>query len=300
MLSLNKLHGSGRSSYVVSCELPDGNDHHVLRSKKFECRGVEDLGAQANAVRFAKAAETVPEFRAFLFGSETDGFGRDQRIRVRSYVCMREKQLTGVRYGVAMCRLESGQLRSISFFRGTASDEVAGAKGEKQVLEKAEQFLRSVAFENWRRQGSRESLLKNREQAAGSTHNLGKERGLKHPHSFVEIDQGEKVDCKCGKNRSHGLMMACERCGAWEHAECQGFRSDKQVVVPRQCSPMPLSSLFCQERRCSDSWTAVSTLVYEPMLGLHQGLYQELGMFYRGRYMCPPIQEARASEHCFV
>lgn len=238
MLSLNKLHVSGRSSYVVSCELPDGHDHHVVKSKKFDCSGVDDLGAQANAVRFAKGAETVPEFRAFLFG-EPDGLGRDQRIRVRSYVCMREKQLTGARYAVAMCRLESGQLRSISFFRGTAADEVTDARGEKQVLGKAEQFLRSVAFENWRRQVSRESLLKGREQAAGNQHNLGKERGLKHPHSFVEIDQGEKVDCKCGKNRSHGLMMACERCGAWEHAECQGFRSNKQVVVPRQCSPNP-------------------------------------------------------------
>lgn len=263
MLSLNKLLGNGRASYVVSCELPDGDDHHVIKSRNFDCNGMDDLGAHANAVRFAKAAETVPEFRAFLFG-EPDRLGRDQRSRVRSYVCVREKQLTGVRYAVAMCRLESGQLRSMSFFRGTAADEVTGVKGENQALGKAEQFLRSVAFENWRRQVSRESPLKSREHSGGSQHNLGKERGLKHPHSFVEIDGGEKVDCKCGKNRSHGLMMACERCGAWEHAECQGFRSNKQVANVFQT---PLSSLFYQEHRRSDSWTALSTVVHEPMLG---------------------------------
>ena len=228
MLSLNKVHGNGRSAYVVSCALPD----HVTKSRRFDCNGVDDIGAQTNAVRFAKAAETVPEFRAFLF-SDDDGPGRDQRVRIRSYLCMREKQLAGVRYAVAMCRLESGQLRSISFLQDTSGDEVADARGESQVLGKAEQFLRSVAFENWRKQVSKESQVKSREQAAGNQHNTRKERALKHPHSFVEKDKGEKVDCKCGKNRSHGLMMACERCGAWEHAECQGFRNKKQVVVSR-------------------------------------------------------------------
>lgn len=278
MLSLNKLLGNGRSSYVVSCELPDGTDHHVVKSRNFDCSSADDLGAQANAVRFAKAAETVPEFRAFLFG-DSDGQRKEQqqRIKVRSYVCMREKQVTGVRYAVAMCRLDNGQLRSISFLRG--GDDVTDARGENQVLGRAEQFLRSVAFENWRKQVSKESPLKSREQQAhGSQQNLGKERGLKHPHSFVEIDQGEKVDCKCGKNRSHGLMMACERCGAWEHAECQGFRSKQQVAN------VTLSSLFCQEHRRSDSWN--------PMLGLHQGLCQ--------MFICRSIQEARASEPCCV
>lgn len=231
MLSLNKLHGNGRSAYEVACKLPD----HVIKSRKFDCSGVDDLGAHTNAIRFAKAAETVSEFRAFLF-SDDDGPGRDQRIKIRSYVCMREKQLAGGRYAVAMCRLENGQLRSISFLRGISGDEVADARGESQVLGKAEQFLRSVAFENWRKQvskDSKDSLLKSREQAGGNQQNSRKERALKHPHSFVERDQGEKVDCKCGKNRSHGLMLACERCSTWEHAECQGFRSKKQVVVPR-------------------------------------------------------------------
>lgn len=264
MLSLNKLLVSGRSSYVVSCELPDGNDHHVVKSRNFDCSsGVDDLGAQANAVRFAKAAETVPEFRAFLFDQDGLRF-RDQKIRVRSYVCMREKPLTGARYAVAMCRLENGQLRSISFFRGGENEVTADARGgENEVLGKAEQFLRSVAFENWRRQ-----VLKSRENL-GQQNLLGKERGLKHPNSFVEIDQGEKVDCKCGKNRSHGLMMACEKCDAWEHAECQGFRSNKQVAN------VTLSSLFCKQElhRLSDiSWTkAISTLVHAHHAGFMSG-----------------------------
>jgi len=52
----------------------------------------------------------------------------------------------------------------------------------------------------------------------------------------VGIEKGEKIDCVCGKNRSHGLMMACERCGAWEHAECQGFRSKLQIPADYICS----------------------------------------------------------------
>ena len=279
---------SGKYAYVVACQLQHHDDdddddggasehqHHftLTKSKKFDCNGFDDLEAQSRAIWFCKATDSVSQFRAFLFdepwGSSSSrveqgtltGEGRmggastsssvaagssgseTKIIKGRSFLCMREKQqLMGVRFAVAMCRLENSRLRSISFCCHSNGREVDGA------LEKAEHFLRSAAFDNWRRHQvqQQQQQLRSREQAGGGAPHRSshKERGLKHAYSFVGIEKGEKIDCVCGKNRSHGLMMACERCGAWEHAECQGFRSKLQVTVRAHVLPTLLLSFEC-------------------------------------------------------
>eukprot|EP00850_Spirogloea_muscicola_P025653 SM003822S14679 [mRNA] locus=s3822:2:1368:+ [translate_table: standard] len=115
--------------------------------------------------------------------------------------------------------------RSVSF---TAA---RGASGDASCVKRAELFLRSAAFELWRAGGKFKPLPR---VAGGDS--AAAERALKHPSALVEVDDGEKVDCACGRNRSRGLMMACEVCGAWEHAECQGFRTDEQIPADYVCS----------------------------------------------------------------
>lgn len=265
---------NGKHAFVVECRLLpllDGKQQQhedVTRTKKFMCKGWDDRDAQSKVLRFVMATDVVSAFREFLF-NEPDGcamarregslaagatiarpdgvmplgsslgkigFEETAKRKIRSFVCVRRKQACGLKYAVALCRTENGCLRSISFHEQASSVDKDGAvrSAEDQAVDRAVLFLRSVAFESWRKQGvGVEALQREREQAGamiGSKH--ARERGLKHPCSFVEMEQGEKVDCSCGKNRSRGLMLACERCGAWEHAECKGYRNDKQVIVP--------------------------------------------------------------------
>ncbi|CAM6060919.1 unnamed protein product [Sphagnum tenellum] len=244
----------------------------VTRTKKFMCKGWDDRDAQSKVLRFVMATDVVSAFREFLF-NEPDGcamarregslaagatiarpdgvmplgsslgkigFEEAAKRKIRSFVCVRRKQACGLKYAVALCRTENGCLRSISFHEEASSVDKDGAvrSAEDQAVDRAVLFLRSVAFESWRKQGvAMEALQREREQGGamiGSKH--ARERGLKHPCSFAEMEQGEKVDCSCGKNRSRGLMLACERCGAWEHAECKGYRNDKQIPADYVCS----------------------------------------------------------------
>lgn len=241
---------SGKQFYLVESRLPDGTLQCITRSYKFRCntRGFEDRDARSKALRFAITTDTLPLFRDFIF-SDVDGAaatgrnegggakpsvaarsdahppvgpGQEGSVRrIRSYVCVRQNRLTGLRFVVAMSRLDSGRLRAISFQDHSA----VGACSSDEALNKAVRFLRGLAFEAWRKQAVNELTSRDRD-AVGNR----RERALKHVSAYVEIEAGEKVDCSCGKNRSRGLMVACERCCAWEHAECQGFRSDKQVL----------------------------------------------------------------------
>ncbi|CAM6008950.1 unnamed protein product [Sphagnum balticum] len=279
MISVKKsTESNGKHAFVVECRLLpllDGKQQQhedVTRTKKFMCKGWDDQDAQSKVLRFLMATDVVSAFREFLF-NEPDGcamarregsiavgatiarpdgvmplgsslgkigFEETSKRKIRSFVCVRQKQACGLKYAVALCRTENGCLRSISFHAQASSVDKDGAvrSAEDQAVDRAVLFLRSVAFESWRKQGvGMEALQREREQAGamiGSKH--ARERGLKHPCSFVEIEQGEKVDCSCGKNRSRGLMMACERCGAWEHAECKGYRNDKQIPADYVCS----------------------------------------------------------------
>lgn len=252
---------NGINSFVVECRVPDGKRYET-KSRNFKWNGIDELDAQTMAVWFATATDSLLAFRAFLFGEpdvsiiaknngtasveftneKTEGPSSrvflvgdfeaqddSEKSGVRSFVLLRQKQLSGPRYAVAICRTKTGQLRAISFYSQGLVDDEGQETEDNYALGKAVQFLQSAAFESWREQGA------SGEHAGGFECTPGRERGLKHPYSYVELEQGEKVDCVCGKNRSHGLMMACERCGAWEHAECQGFRTNKQVIVPFSC-----------------------------------------------------------------
>ncbi len=289
MISVKKLtESSGKYAFVVECRPLDGKQQQqreeVTRSRKFECKGWDDLEAQSKTLRFVMATDSLSAFRAFLF-NEPPGGGREEvvarsdgsttvgstigrteggggattimlpgafpgkidsqgsiQINIRSYVCVRQKQLSGPRYAVALCRLENGRLRAMSFHeqQGSTVDEEGLRTGaEDQAVDRAVLFLRSMAFESWRKHGGIEALLREQQQQQQASATLGqkrgRERGLKHPCSVVEMRQGKKVDCLCGKNRSRGPMIACERCGALEHAECRGFRSGKQVIIPTSC-----------------------------------------------------------------
>ncbi|KAG6552107.1 hypothetical protein Mapa_006416 [Marchantia paleacea] len=259
MISVKRLcDNTGNQFYLVESRLPDGKLQCITRSFKFMCnaRGFEDADARAKALRFAITTDTLVQFRAFIFSEQdaASALGRTEgcafsgsprldaflalgsspesvrRRGIRSYICMRQNRLTGLRFVVAMSRLENGRLRAVSFqdhslVGGGIPDEAY------EALNKAVRFLRGVAFESWRKQNVNDLTSRNRE-----TFGHRRERALKHVSAFVEIETGEKVDCACGKNRSRGLMVACERCGAWEHAECQGFRSDKQIPADYICS----------------------------------------------------------------
>ncbi|KAJ7556208.1 hypothetical protein O6H91_05G074300 [Diphasiastrum complanatum] len=154
-----------------------------------------------------------------------------------SYVCLRKNPRVGLIFAVVMARLENGgQHGAISFqmHRRYATHDDEYVNGEEELLTRAITFLRSAAFEYWRKNGKNGA---NRPFLHGDPSGAqGRERGLKHPFSYVGIDDGEKVDCVCGKNRSKGLMVACEHCGVWEHAECLGYRFSSQIPEDYICS----------------------------------------------------------------
>ncbi|KAL3680345.1 hypothetical protein R1sor_023301 [Riccia sorocarpa] len=258
MISVKRLCDStANQCFSVESRLPDGKLQCITRSLKFKCnaRGFDDADARAKALRFAITTDTLVQFRAFIFseqdatagtpgrleGSVSSGSARvdaflslgsspegGKRRGIRSYVCLRQNRLTGLRFVVAMSRLENGRLRAVSF----QDHSLAGAGTPEEALNKAVRFLRGVAFDSWRKQNMNDLMSRNHRDTFGHR----RERALKHVSAFVEIETGEKVDCACGKNRSRGLMVACERCGAWEHAECQGFRSNKQIPADYICS----------------------------------------------------------------
>ena len=233
MISVSRQsEASGRLFFVVDCQVASGKGGDVsgTRSKKFRCdgRGFEDSDARARAVRFATATDMCHAFGAFLFSSsegdvvekraQSDYFDGSAE-RLVSYVSVRYDAVSGLKFAVATCLSEiSGQPKNISFL-------CEGKFGRGDVdVQRAVLFLRSAALSKWRR-GELLQPLPASWEASGNH-----ERALKHPWALVEIEGGEKVDCACGSNRSRGLMVACERCGAWEHAECPGFKSDKQVI----------------------------------------------------------------------
>ncbi|KAJ7563191.1 hypothetical protein O6H91_03G099900 [Diphasiastrum complanatum] len=150
-----------------------------------------------------------------------------------SYLCIRENTRAGLRFAVAMTQIENGQRRMISFLLrqsyGVNEDETMN--GDEKLLNRAIVFLRSTSFEHWRKNGANKSFPQGDQSGT-----LRRERALKHPFSYIGIEDGEKVDCSCGKNRSKGLMVACEQCGAWEHAECLGYRFNSQIPADYICS----------------------------------------------------------------
>ena len=44
------------------------------------------------------------------------------------------------------------------------------------------------------------------------------------------------IDCACGDNEEYGFMLACETCGAWEHGECCGVKSEEAIPEGYACS----------------------------------------------------------------
>eukprot|EP00897_Mesotaenium_endlicherianum_P009010 jgi/Mesen1/8137/ME000437S07229 len=233
MISIRRLQEqSGKFCFAVDCQVTSSKTAHATyttRTRKFRCdfRGFDDIDARGKALRFARSTDTFSAFRGFLFNEfEAAGAGPDAgKRKQRHYVSVRQNDQLGLRFIVAMCRCDGGGTKAMSF------KVDSGLGNDEEAVKRATLFLRSCASERWKKNLPVAPLA--REQS--STGHL-RERALKHECAYVELDQGEKVDCVCGKNRSRGLMMACERCGAWEHAECQNFRNGRQIPADYICS----------------------------------------------------------------
>ena len=248
---------NGKLSFLLECQLSASGGGQKsagsLRTKKFRCdsRGFADASARYRAARLACGTDASQPFATLLcsepfdakhrggpvpsagFGGGGSGKGRNRR----SFVSVRLNSTAQLRYLVAICRPNSGEAKSVSFLCDTTSSvrdgqhhaDIEGQRRDGRTVstdvdvQRVVSFLRSTALASWRDDVSLSPL------PPGYPAEGGRERALKHACALVEIDSGEKVDCVCGKNRSRGLMMACERCGAWEHADCQGFKNDKQV-----------------------------------------------------------------------
>ena len=59
---------------------------------------------------------------------------------------------------------------------------------------------------------------------------------MKHPCAYTGEMGEDFIDCACGDNEEYGFMLACETCGAWEHGECCGVKSEEAIPEGYACS----------------------------------------------------------------
>ena len=59
---------------------------------------------------------------------------------------------------------------------------------------------------------------------------------MKHPCAYTGEMGEDFIDCACGDNEEYGFMLACEACGAWEHGECCGVKSEEAIPEGYECS----------------------------------------------------------------
>ncbi|XP_024516889.1 uncharacterized protein LOC112341258 [Selaginella moellendorffii] len=211
---------------------------HPTRIRRFDG---DDLGC-GDAAWFAASTDAVPAFKKFLLREDTGASSRLDRVpsdnRTRSYICLRQNRWTGLRFAVIMSRLANGQLRAMSFHprrlpkQQRDRSRSSSSAGDEELVKRAVLFARSAAFCQWREQRHQQQAMEG--MPSSQQHELDAERGLKHPSALVGFDKGDKVDCRCGKNRSRGQMVTCEVCSTREHLEC--LDSSSQIAADYICS----------------------------------------------------------------
>ena len=99
-----------------------------------------------------------------------------------------------------------------------------------EAKERAMKFLFSRAFNEWLHD---QPIAKNPRRAG-----LGgsRKRAMKHPCAYTGEMGEDFIDCACGDNEEYGFMLACETCGAWEHGECCGVKSEEAIPEGYACS----------------------------------------------------------------
>ena len=99
-----------------------------------------------------------------------------------------------------------------------------------EAKERAMKFSFSRAFNEWLHD---QPIAKNPRRAG-----LGgsRKRAMKHPCAYTGEMGEDFIDCACGDNEEYGFMLACETCGAWEHGECCGVKSEEAIPEGYACS----------------------------------------------------------------
>ena len=99
-----------------------------------------------------------------------------------------------------------------------------------EAKERAMKFSFSRAFNEWLHD---QPIAKNPRRAG-----LGgsRKRAMKHPCAYTGEMGEDFIDCTCGDNEEYGFMLACETCGAWEHGECCGVKSEEAIPEGYACS----------------------------------------------------------------
>ena len=117
-------------------------------------------------------------------------------------------------------------IKTRSFRIHDPSEDPDGAEAK----EKAVKFSLSKAFNEWLHD---RPIAKNpRKSGLGGS----RKRAMKHPCAYTGEMGEDFIDCACGDNEEYGFMLACETCGAWEHGECCGVKSEEAIPEGYECS----------------------------------------------------------------
>ena len=117
-------------------------------------------------------------------------------------------------------------IKTRSFRIHDPSEDPDGAEAK----EKAVKFSLSKAFNEWLHD---RPIAKNpRKSGLGGS----RKRAMKHPCAYTGEMGEDFIDCACGDNEEYGFMLACETCGAWEHGECCGVKSEEAIPEEYECS----------------------------------------------------------------
>jgi len=157
---------------------------------------------------------------------EANDFGRG-----KAYLMRRRNKQTGNEYWTIIAKAyrdESDErLKKMSI--KTRSFRIDDPEG-KEAKENALKFALSRAFNDWLFD---QPIAKNPRKAG-----LGgsRTRAMKHPCAYTGVMGDDFIDCFCGDNEEYGFMLACETCGAWEHGECCGVKSEEAIPEGYACS----------------------------------------------------------------
>lgn len=131
--------------HIVNCKL-EGNS--AVLQQRFTSLGPEDPEGKSAAIGFALSTASLTAFRAFLFerpefwsSRSGDGFNASCLTQgcFTVFVSPRKNTSLGLRFTAAICRLQNGCLRSISF----------RSNSEQVAIERVTKFLRSSKCRSW-------------------------------------------------------------------------------------------------------------------------------------------------------
>jgi hypothetical protein len=137
-------------------------------------------------------------------------------------------------------------IKTRSFRIDDPSEDPSGAEAKERAI----QFSLSRAFNEWLHD---QPIAKNPRRAG-----LGgsRKRAMKHPCAYTGEMGEDFIDCACGDNEEYGFMLACETCGAWEHGECCGVKSEEAIPEGYACST-------CVKERTAKSFPKQLVVVLE-------------------------------------